>query len=349
MLASLTDPSVFLPLMGALTALVFALIVIDQFRVRGKPYQLVWGLALLTFAVAIGARFWGAAFGWNEVAFKLWYGGGAYAAAALLGMGTAYLMLPRRAADLTFYVLLGALLAAFISLAQAPLDLDAALAGGEPSGAGLPGFNRALSAPFNVFGTIFFVGGALWSGLKFLAWPRGPIGAPPSPYQYFPLGVVAFLLWLVRIPLVLIVGDAVRTPRTRNRAIANGIIASGGMIFAASGTLAKYFGQEDILYLAEFAGTLVIFAGFLVSIEVFDQFRIPFTSRVLYQRQERLPSVVVGLATGHRYTAAEIIQIVQMHDRARAAAGLGPSPAGAGESREGQGRRDDPGVTQPAG
>lgn len=348
MSAALTDPSVLLPLLGAVTALVFALVVFDQFRVRGKPYQLVWALALLTFAVAIGARAWGAAFGWNEIVFKLWYGGGAYGAAALLGMGTAYLLLPRRVADIMFYVLIGGLLAACISLAQAPLDLDLALATGEPSGAGLPAFNRALSAPFNIFGTVFFIGGALWSGLKFLAWPRGPVGAPPSPYQYFPLGVLGFLLWVVRVPLVLIVGDAQRTPKTRNRAIANGIIAAGAMIFATSGTLAKYFGQEDILYLAEFAGTLVIFAGFLVSIEVFDQFRIPFTNRVIYQRRERLPAVVVGVATGHRYSPEEVLQIVQMHDRARAAAGLGPSTA-PDERRDGQGQRDEPRAAQPAG
>jgi hypothetical protein len=38
-------------------------------------------------------------------------------------------------------------------------------------------------------------------------------------------------------------------------------------------------------FVGEFLGVLFIFAGFLVSIEVFREIRIPFTSRVLFRRR----------------------------------------------------------------
>jgi hypothetical protein len=240
------DPQTLIPLLTALVSAVFAVFVFDQFLSRRRPYQLVWALALLAFGAATGARFVGATFGWSEPAFKVWYGGGAYCAAALLGMGTAYLLLPRRVAH-TVFALLGLGLAAAIAyLAVAPVDMARSVEGLDVSGAGLPALARTLSAPFNIFGVIFFIGGALWSG------GRMALRAHER-----------------------------HDHRLRSRALANLTIAAGGLVFAASGSLSKYFGMPSVLYLAEFAGTVIIFAGFLLSIEVFDHIRIPFTRVVL--------------------------------------------------------------------
>ena len=39
-------------------------------------------------------------------------------------------------------------------------------------------------------------------------------------------------------------------------------------------------------FLGEFLGVVFLFAGFLVSVEVFREFRVPFTGRVLRRRTE---------------------------------------------------------------
>ncbi len=46
------------------------------------------------------------------------------------------------------------------------------------------------------------------------------------------------------------------------------------------------FGMTAAFFLGEFLGVVFLFAGFLVSIDVFREFRIPFTNRVLRTRHE---------------------------------------------------------------
>jgi hypothetical protein len=41
-----------------------------------------------------------------------------------------------------------------------------------------------------------------------------------------------------------------------------------------------------MFFLGELLGVVFLFAGFLVSVEVFREFRIPFTKRVLWTRAE---------------------------------------------------------------
>ncbi len=57
-----------------------------------------WAAALGAYAVAAGALAWGAAAGWNEASFRLYYLGGALLTAPLLGVGSLLLVGRRLAA-----------------------------------------------------------------------------------------------------------------------------------------------------------------------------------------------------------------------------------------------------------
>ena len=46
------------------------------------------------------------------------------------------------------------------------------------------------------------------------------------------------------------------------------------------------FGVTETFFLGELLGVVFLFAGFLVSIEVFRELRVPFTHRVLRVRHE---------------------------------------------------------------
>jgi len=73
---------------AALLAFRFAGELAARWRERRRPELLAWSASLLAYALASGALAWGAAAGWNEAAFRLYYLFGGLLTAALLGAGS---------------------------------------------------------------------------------------------------------------------------------------------------------------------------------------------------------------------------------------------------------------------
>ena len=84
--------NVVLPLASGLLSLVFALLVLDQWRQRRRPFQLVWAFGLCSYGIGASTEFIGSAFGWNAGLYRAWYLFGAIYTAAWLGLGTIYLL-----------------------------------------------------------------------------------------------------------------------------------------------------------------------------------------------------------------------------------------------------------------
>jgi hypothetical protein len=82
---------------AALLALRFAGDLARRFRERRDPALAAWSASLLAYAVASAALAWGAAAGWGEAAFRVYYLFGGLLTAALLGAGS-LLLTGRRAA-----------------------------------------------------------------------------------------------------------------------------------------------------------------------------------------------------------------------------------------------------------
>lgn len=59
-----------------------------RYRSRKAPELAVWSAALASFAIGSGALAWGAAAGWSDPAFRVYYLFGGLLAAALLGAGS---------------------------------------------------------------------------------------------------------------------------------------------------------------------------------------------------------------------------------------------------------------------
>jgi hypothetical protein len=166
---------------AAVVAWVFVFLTQQQFRARGKTHQLLWALGLGFFAVGITlevlARAQG---GWSAGGYRLWYWAGAMQGVSFLGQGTLHLLYgPTPAQPQAPWVgrslellLLLALISGLVVL-NAPLDLAKLGAPFEPSGKAFAeiaqaGFAspRAWTVPFNLYGTFWLVGGALWSTQK---------------------------------------------------------------------------------------------------------------------------------------------------------------------------------------
>jgi hypothetical protein len=73
------------------------------------------------------------------------------------------------------------------------------------------------------------------------------------------------------------------TGRLHSRVPATLLIALGALIPAITSGMDR-FGNTGGFFVGEFLGAFFLFAGFLVSIEVFREIRVPFTGIVLRSR-----------------------------------------------------------------
>jgi hypothetical protein len=84
--------SPLLPTLTSILALVMAIALLDQWRERRQPFQLVWAIGMAFYGIAAGCEALAAASGWNELLYRSWYLTGAVLTAGWLGLGTAFLL-----------------------------------------------------------------------------------------------------------------------------------------------------------------------------------------------------------------------------------------------------------------
>ena len=85
---------------AALLAFRFAGDLLRRYRARRAPELAAWAASLLAYALASGALAWGAAAGWDDYAFRVYYLFGGLLTAPLLGVGSLLLARQRWAAPL---------------------------------------------------------------------------------------------------------------------------------------------------------------------------------------------------------------------------------------------------------
>ena len=152
---------------------------------------------------------------------------------------------------------------------------------GVPVGTALPPEVRIMTPPFNIFGALVLVFGALYSAYIFM--PKTRLLSVNSRIPI--LGTLGRALavvvnWFASIPAT---ARAFRDGRLNSRVPATLLIAVGAFIPGVTSGLSR-FGVTWGFFLGELLGILFIFAGFLVSIEVFSDLRVPFTRIVFVRR-----------------------------------------------------------------
>jgi hypothetical protein len=183
------------------------------------------------------------------------------------------------------------------SIAAVPIVLTATIAApgyaldasGIPVGDAMPGSVRLLTPLFNVTGGFALALGALYSTYMFMP-KRRVIRYDLTRSR----GTAAFLGNLALAPVAIVVNLLASLPgavvalfggKLPSRVPATILIAIGGFVPSLTSGLSR-FGVTQTFFLGELLGAAFLFAGFLVSIEVFREFRIPFTRRVLHVRTE---------------------------------------------------------------
>lgn len=341
------DPNVALPLASSALSLVFFALLIDQWRERRRPHQLIWAIGMLWYALSAGTEFLGGAVGWSEPLYRVWYLIGAVWVAGWLGLGTVYLLGRTRfgysfalslglaglftflswrrydyqdSGSAPFIYLAVALVLAFVvvvltwrrdarwvhvagavvligTVVSAAMMASVTLPApgwavdsstGIPTGELFPGYLRLLTPFFNVTGAYALTFGAIYSTYVFM--PKRRLiryslrreQSPPTFLANLLIAPVAVAVNLVAsLPGAFV---ALVSGGLHSRVPATILIALGGLIPAITSG-ANRFGTTSAFFVGELLGVTFLFIGFLVSIEVFGDFRVPFTRHVLRSRR----------------------------------------------------------------
>ncbi len=153
-------------LASTLVSAAFSVFVLSGYRRRGHRHQLIWGIGLALFAIASAAGLAARTGDATELGYRLFYVFGAILNVGWLAHGTATLLAPRRAADLTLAGLIAFSFVSAFAVFASPVDLTAATDTGRGFQASV--VPRLLAGIGSGLGTIVLAGGALWSGWTFL-------------------------------------------------------------------------------------------------------------------------------------------------------------------------------------
>jgi hypothetical protein len=207
--------------------------------------------------------------------------GASFAAAVLLGLVTRF---RRRwighasAAILITASVVVTVLSFSVPVAAPGYALDA---NGIPVGSAMPAELRILTPPFNIVGAFALVFGAIYSAYIFM--PKARVIRVTSDVPV--VGTVARAGAVVINFVASIPGAwrAFRAGTLNSRVPATILIALGGFIPGWTSGLSR-FDVTWSFFIGELVGVVLIFLGFLVSIEVFSDLRLPFTRIVLRRR-----------------------------------------------------------------
>jgi hypothetical protein len=181
------------------------------------------------------------------------------------------------------------LVVASIGVTLATLTVDVAAPGysvdsiGIPVGSAMPADLRIMTPPFNIVGAFALVFGAVYSAYIFMPKTRVMRVTTDAPIiGGIGRAAAVFVNFFASLPGT---WRALHAGTLNSRVPATVLIALGGFIPGWTSGLNR-FGITWSFFIGELVGVVLIFLGFLVSIEVFSDVRLPFTRIVLRRRDQ---------------------------------------------------------------
>jgi hypothetical protein len=213
------------PLVAAIIAAVFAVMLGRRWRERRRDYQLAWAIALAMYAAASAVVALGALNGWTSTGFEVFWLFGAVLNVPFLAGGELQLLVPRRGVATVIWLVLATItVGVLLVMRNATYDV-AALgerlpSGKEVFGDGTPA--HRLPQLISIPSYLILVGGALWSA------------------------------WRMR-----------GRPELRGRFVGTLLIALGATVIAGFGSAFAALGNLPGFSIALSIGVAVMFLGFL--------------------------------------------------------------------------------------
>jgi hypothetical protein len=218
----------YISILSTITTFIFAAAVFNRYRYKKGNHLLMWGIGLVFYGLGTLTEVI-LTFTFSPFALKIWYLSGAMLTAAWLGQGTIFLLVRKRGVAQTFAIILALVsLVAFILVMAAPITSAAA------------DFvtNQPVSAQYQQI----LERSGLITLLTILLNIYGTIALVGGAIYS------AYLFWRKKVLI--------------NRVMGNILIAGGALLPAMAGSFIKA-GLVDWLYISEFLGVLLMYAGFL--------------------------------------------------------------------------------------
>jgi hypothetical protein len=158
-------------LLPAVTTICAAFFCYELFRRRrtkgGGLHLLWWGIGMATYGLGTFTEAYTSIVGWHPLVFRTWYVAGAFLGGYPLAQGSIYLLMNRRFAHASAWIVSSLIAVASVVVFLAPLDTAAAEAH-RLSGSVIEWSWIRLFSPFvNLYSVVFLVGGAIVSALRF--------------------------------------------------------------------------------------------------------------------------------------------------------------------------------------
>jgi hypothetical protein len=219
-----------LPLSATIIAAAFAIVILNHYlTTRRRPHELIWGIAFILFALGAACQVFADINGsWSPLTARVYYLTGPILNVGFLGLGTVYLLFPRRIAHISLAVMLAVTAVSVYVLFTVPVSAD--MLRDEAGWKAVTAYSvapRWLAAIVSTIGTVLLVGGALWS---------------------------AYVFWRKRI--------------MKHRMIGVLLLAVGTIVVALGGTITGLTGlrNHDYLYITMAIGVAIMFMGYLQTI-----------------------------------------------------------------------------------
>jgi hypothetical protein len=170
---STTDLVHFLPIATTIISAAFATAILRRYTGKTQARHLLWwGLGVAVYGAGTLVESLTTLFGWNEVFFKSWYVVGALLGGAPLALGTVYLLMGKRAGDISVTAIMSIVAVTTTFVILSPINHELV----KPSilNSEVLGWQSIrLVSPFvNSFAALFLIGGAIYSAIIYFRRPE---------------------------------------------------------------------------------------------------------------------------------------------------------------------------------
>ena len=289
---------VLIPAISSALCWLFSALLLAQWRSRRRPYQLVWAIGLVFYALAAGADALGNFGGWNETLYRTWYLCGAVLAAAWLGLGEVYLFRTGAFGELVALAVFGGAIPAIVrggrllsaqDDAAAQVAVTVGLIAIASAGIlALVGWERPLL--LGHIALAILVGGTIAAAVQVLSAPVD-LSQAVDPATGIPRGAGFPETVRVLTPPFNVAGALAiffgaiysawsfwRRRASAERVLSAVLIALGAFAPSLTNTLNR-LGYTESFYWGELFGVVFIFAGFLASSEIISRRRSSAVAR----------------------------------------------------------------------
>lgn len=157
----------YIPIITTLFSAYFVREIYKHYQNRKTKYLLWWTIGVLTFGLGTLTESINVLFGWNQLNLRIWYIVGALLGGFPLAQGTVYLLMRRKFANASTWLIILLIVVASICVLLTPITIPEGFDNKLTGAVFEWEWVRYFSPLINIYAFLFLVGGAIYSAIKY--------------------------------------------------------------------------------------------------------------------------------------------------------------------------------------